>query len=44
MFDANGNALLSSGEWLAVYSVLAGTGFLLCLAVVAAAFPSPWEK
>jgi hypothetical protein len=44
MFDANGNALLSPGEWLAVWSVLAGTGFLLCLAVVASVFPNPWEK
>jgi hypothetical protein len=42
MFDANGNALLSSGEWLAVYSVIAGTGFLLCVAVIAAAFPRHW--
>lgn len=44
MFDGTGNALLSSGEWLAVYSVIVGTGFLLFVAVIAAVFPRHWEK
>jgi hypothetical protein len=42
MIDANGDALLSSGEWLAVYSVIAGAGLILLVAVVATFFPRHW--
>jgi hypothetical protein len=42
MFDANGNALLSPGEWLAVYSVIVGTALILAVAVVATLIPKHW--
>ena len=39
MFDANGNALISTGEWTAIWSVVTGAGLILLVAVIATVFP-----
>lgn len=43
MSDANGNALLSAGEWIAVSSVFFGTGLIILVALVATVFPKHWS-
>jgi hypothetical protein len=42
MFDANGNALMSAGEWTAIYSIIAGAGLILLVAIVSMCFPRHW--